>query len=122
MAEAVLVGLPGTLCSPAVFWPVAQALAGEVTVAPFSWLTQPGPWDIPAVAERVAGHIYENLRWPVLVCGHSTGGDIALQLAVRHPELVAGLVLAATGAHMRRTWPDIIVGTFDPYLGAKYPR
>jgi pimeloyl-ACP methyl ester carboxylesterase len=100
MAEAVLVGLPGTLCSPAVFAPVARALAGEVTVAPFSWLTQPGPWDIPAVAERVAGHIEQTWQRPVLVCGHSTGGAIALQLAVRHPELVAGLVLADTGAHM----------------------
>jgi 3-oxoadipate enol-lactonase len=99
-AETVLVGLPGTLCSPAVFDPVAQALAGEVTVAPFSWLTQPGPWDIPAVAERVAVHIAENWQRPVLVCGHSTGGAIALQLAVRRPELVAGLVLADTGAHM----------------------
>ena len=84
-----------------MFEPVAQALAGAVTVAPFSWLTQPGPWDIPAVAERVAGHIAANWRRPVLVCGHSTGGAIALQLAVRHPELVAGLVLADTGAHMR---------------------
>ena len=101
MAEAVLVGLPGTLCSPAVFEPVARALAGEVTIAPFSWLTQPGPWDIPAVAERAAVHIAENWPPPVLVCGHSTGGAIALQLAVRHPELVAGLVLVDTGAHMR---------------------
>jgi pimeloyl-ACP methyl ester carboxylesterase len=100
MAEAVLVGLPGTLCSPAVFGPVAQALAGEVTIAPFSWLTQPGPWDIPAVAERVAGHIEEKWQRPVLVCGHSTGGAIALQLAVRHPELIAGLILVDTGAHM----------------------
>ncbi len=101
MAQALVVGLPGTLCSPAVFDPVARELAGEVTVAPFSWLTEPGPWDIPAVAERVAGHIGQNWPRPVLVCGHSTGGAIALRLAARHPELVAGLVLAGTGAHMR---------------------
>jgi 3-oxoadipate enol-lactonase len=99
--ETVLVGIPGTLCSPAVFGPTAQALAGEVVVAPYPWLTQPGPWDIPAVAERVASHIEENWRRPVIVCGHSTGGAIALQLAVRHPELIEGLVLADTGAHMR---------------------
>ena len=100
--ETVLVGLPGTLCSPALFEPMTRALAGEVDVVPFSWLTQPGPWDIPSVAERVAGHIAENWPRPVIVCGHSTGGAIALQLAVRHPELVAGLVLVDTGAHMRR--------------------
>ena len=99
--ETVLVGLPGTLCSPALFEPMTRALAGEVDVVPFSWLTQPGPWDIPSVAERVAGHIAENWPRPVIVCGHSTGGAIALQLAVRHPELVAGLVLVDTGAHMR---------------------
>jgi 3-oxoadipate enol-lactonase len=98
--ETVLVGLPGTLCSPAVFEPMTRALAGEVDVVPFSWLTQPGPWDVPSVAERVAGHLAENWSWPVIVCGHSTGGVIALQLAVRHPALVGGLVLVDTGAHM----------------------
>jgi 3-oxoadipate enol-lactonase len=98
--ETVLVGLPGTLCSPAVFEPMTRALAGEVDVVPFSWLTQPGPWDIPSVAERVAGHLAGNWPRPVIVCGHSTGGAIALQLAVRHPALVAGLVLVDTGAHM----------------------
>jgi 3-oxoadipate enol-lactonase len=99
--EAVLVALPGTMCSPAVFGPLSQALAGQVAVDPVSWLTQPGPSDIPAVAERVARHIEQNWGGPVLVCGHSTGGAIALQLAVRRPAAVLGLVLADTGAHMR---------------------
>jgi pimeloyl-ACP methyl ester carboxylesterase len=100
--ETVLVGLPGTLCSPAVFEPMTRALAGEVDVVPFSWLTRPGPWDVPSVAERVADHLAENWPRPVIVCGHSTGGVIALQLAVRHPALVGGLVLVDTGAHMHR--------------------
>jgi pimeloyl-ACP methyl ester carboxylesterase len=99
-AEPALVALPGTMCAPAVFGPLGLALAGEVTVDPVSWLTEPGPWDIPSVAARVARHIQDRWRGPVLVCGHSTGGAIALQLTVRHPELVAGLVLADTGAHM----------------------
>ena len=96
-----MVALPGTMCSPAVFEPLARALAEDVVVEPFSWLTQPGPWDIPAIAERVADHI--DTRWgrPVLVCGHSTGGAIALQLAIRRPAAVLGLVLVDTGAHMR---------------------
>jgi 3-oxoadipate enol-lactonase len=97
----VLVALPGTLCTPAVFGPLAAVLAGQVTVDPVSWLTEPGPWDIPAVAGRVARHIGERWGRPVLVCGHSTGGAIALQLAVSHPRTVAGLLLVDTGAHMK---------------------
>jgi len=56
----VLVALPGTMCPPAVFGPLARALAGQVAVDPVSLLTQPGPWDIPAVAGRVAGHIEQG--------------------------------------------------------------
>jgi pimeloyl-ACP methyl ester carboxylesterase len=97
----VLVALPGTMCTPAVFGPLARALAGEVTIDPVSWLTQSGPWDISTVAERVADHISQRWKSPVLVCGHSTGGAIALQLAIRHPDMVEGLVLVDTGAHMR---------------------
>jgi pimeloyl-ACP methyl ester carboxylesterase len=37
----------------------------------------------------------------MLVLGHSTGGAIALQLALREPQAVLGLVLVDTGAHMR---------------------
>ncbi len=100
-AQPVMIALPGTMCSPAVFEPLARALAGEVVVDPFSWLTQPGPWDIPAIAERVSDHI--DARWgrTVLVCGHSTGGAIALQVAIRRPTAALGLVLVDTGAHMR---------------------
>jgi len=96
----VLVALPGTMCTPTVFKPLARALAGEVTVDPVSWLTEPGPWDIPSIAERVADHINDRWHRPVLICGHSTGGAIALQLTTRHPDAVAGLVLVDTGAHM----------------------
>jgi pimeloyl-ACP methyl ester carboxylesterase len=34
----------------------------------------------------------------VLVFGHSTGGASARQLTIRHPDAVAGLILADTGA------------------------
>jgi pimeloyl-ACP methyl ester carboxylesterase len=101
MTPEVLAALPGTLCPPAVFEPLARELTGEVTLDPVSWLTQPGPWDIPSVAARVAQHIEERWGGPVLVCGHSTGGAIALRLAAGHPDLVRGLLLIDTGAHMR---------------------
>jgi pimeloyl-ACP methyl ester carboxylesterase len=72
-----------------------------VSVDPVSWLTEPGPWDIPSIAERVADHVSRRWHHPVLVCGHATGGAIVLQLAISHPAAVAGLVLVDTGAHMR---------------------
>ena len=96
-----LVALPGTLCPPTVFAPLAECLRGEVTVDALSWLTGPGPWDIPSLADAVGHHVRQRHRGPVLLCGHSTGGTIALQVAAARPELVAGLLLVDTGPHMR---------------------
>ncbi|WP_218027236.1 alpha/beta fold hydrolase [Nocardia vaccinii] len=102
MSETVtMVALPGTLCSPIVFDPLAGELAGRPQVDPYSWLTEPGPWDIPSISARVARYIERTYPEPVLVCGHSTGGAITLHLAVNHPSVVRGLVLADTGAQMR---------------------
>ena len=92
-----LLAIPGTLCAPSVFDRLADRLAGEVTVEGVSWLTEPGRWDIPTIAERIAQRYPE----PGLVLGHSSGGVIALQLAIEHPERVRGLMLVNTGAHMR---------------------
>jgi len=94
---STLLAIPGTLCAPSVFDRLADRLDGEVTVQGVSWLTEPGPWDIPAVAERIVQRFPE----PGLVLGHSTGGAIALQLTIEHPERVRGLILVNTGAHTR---------------------
>lgn len=52
-------------------------------------------------AEEVARLIWERgFSQPVLV-GHSMGGAVALTVALRQPELLRGLVLAASGARMR---------------------
>lgn len=91
--------IPGTLCSPAVFDALAARLDGTVRVDAADWLTAPGPWTVPAVAAALACRLADGS--PAVVLGHSTGGAIALQLAVHRPDLVAGLVLVGTGAHMR---------------------
>ena len=96
-----LVAVAGTLCSPAVYDPLARCLGEAVTVDAVSWMTGDGPWDIASVAAATARHVRDTHRGPVLLAGHSTGGAIALQLALRHPELVAGLMLVNTGATMR---------------------
>lgn len=63
-------------------------------------MTEPGPWNLPCIADRIADRVSREGAGPVLVLGHSTGGAIALRLAVTRPEVVAGLVLVNTGAHM----------------------
>ncbi|RMI35188.1 alpha/beta fold hydrolase [Nocardia stercoris] len=49
------------------------------------------PWTLETVADDVAALI--EPRRPVTVVGHSFGGMVAIHLAHRNPELVAGLVL-----------------------------
>jgi pimeloyl-ACP methyl ester carboxylesterase len=83
-----------------IFDPLGQRLETRVCLDVRAWLTGPGPWDVPSVAAGLAGYLRRRYARPVLVCGHSTGGTIALQLAVSAPETVAGLLLVNTGAHM----------------------
>lgn len=64
------------------------------------------PTDV-AVADLVA--VCAELRWSrVLVAGQSWGGNIAVQLAAGHPDLVAGLALVDGGwLHMGDRWSDV---------------
>lgn len=48
------------------------------------------------VAGHLATAIENDLGEPVLLTGTSTGGSVALQLAVDHPELVRALVVVAS--------------------------
>jgi pimeloyl-ACP methyl ester carboxylesterase len=95
-----VVALPGTLCSPQIFDPLAKRLSKEATVGAVSWMTTPGPWDIPAIASRLARQLEASENERTVVIGHSTGGAIALQLVLDRPELVQSLVLIDSGPNM----------------------
>lgn len=104
--KTTVVAFPGTLCSPAVFKPTADALAETCDIHATSWMDKPEEttpqgqttWSIEEVARRET----RKIKQPVILIGHSTGGAIAAYLAAENPELVRGLVLVNTGAHMRR--------------------
>ena len=51
--------------------------------------------NVNPLADRVAALVERAGRAPAVVVGHSLGGLVALRLALRRPELVRGLVLAA---------------------------
>ena len=82
--------IPGTLCAPALF----DRLAARVPLSTVDWMGLGTPADIPTLAARIAP------AEPHVVLGHSTGGAIALQLALAHPDSVAALMLVDTGASM----------------------
>lgn len=55
---------------------------------------------IQDLADEVAGAIGQRFPDPVCVQGISTGGSIAQQLAIDHPELIRRLVLASTACRL----------------------
>jgi pimeloyl-ACP methyl ester carboxylesterase len=60
----------------------------------------PGMATIAELAE-VAAEVVGCLGSRAVVVGHSMGGGVAMQLALERPNLVAGLVLVATGSRLR---------------------
>ncbi|MEW5725086.1 MAG: alpha/beta hydrolase [Thermodesulfobacteriota bacterium] len=63
----------------------------------------PGPVlsSVAALAEWTARVLETwNLPAPVVLAGHSLGGAVALETALRRPDLLGGLILLATGARL----------------------
>lgn len=107
---------------PAVFWghgwgqnlhafmPLAESLSamGQHCVVDFPGFGKsPAPenvWSTEDYANAMADFIRARTDGPILWIGHSFGCRVGLQLAARHPELIAGLVLIA-GAGLPRKRP-----------------
>lgn len=71
-----------------------------------------GPFGIDQQVDdlvMVLGSVGEFIR-PSLVVGHSYGGNVALALAQRHPELVDGVVTYETPLSWRSWWPGDSAG------------
>ena len=68
-------------------------------------------------ADAVSGFVSENGLERVAVCGHSMGSAIALTMAVRNPDAVAGLILVDGGAKLGVS-PSILEGLSNQPLKA----
>lgn len=67
------------------------------------------PFTLEDAADDVAALLRELGTGPVVACGFSMGGPVALLLWQRHPDVVSGLVLMATALEWRASARERIV-------------
>ena len=75
-----------------------------------------GRAEIGAYADVVRGFAEALELVPFVLAGHSMGGAIALEFALRYPARLAGLILVGTGAKLRVA-PEILTGILDDFQG-----
>ncbi len=78
-----------------------------------------GRSEIGAYAEVVRGfaeRLEPELGRPFVLTGHSMGGAIAIEFALRYPGRLAGLILVGTGARLRVA-PQILEGILADFAG-----
>lgn len=66
----------------------------------------PGSYRLTDYTADIAAFLQQVVRYPAVLFGHSLGGEIALFLAARYPELVRGLIIGDAPfdlANMRST-------------------
>ncbi|MGE0800482.1 MAG: alpha/beta fold hydrolase [Lautropia sp.] len=95
--EILLLAFPGGGCAPAVY---ERVRCPGVRMQVVDWGRQSGPWQLDAIAARIASAIAPR-RGITLLAGHSIGGVIATLVALRSPDRIHGLLLANTGASTR---------------------
>ena len=75
-----------------------------------------GRAEIGAYADVVRGFAEALGLVPFVLAGHSMGGAIALEFALRYPARLAGLILVGTGAKLRVA-PEILTGILADFAG-----
>jgi pimeloyl-ACP methyl ester carboxylesterase len=94
--------------SGAAFEPLAEILKpfGTCSLIDFPGFGKsplpPGTWGTAEYADAVAERLRELPSARLVWIGHSFGGRVGIQLAARHPGLLAGLVLVASAGLQRR--------------------
>ena len=121
----VIVLLHGwTASSDLQFFTAYEALAKRFTFVGIDHrghgrgLRSPDPFTLEDAADDVAAIIRQLGVGPVVAVGYSMGGPVSMHLARRHPELVAGLVVEATGLEWSGTRRERLLWRFLPIVGS----
>lgn len=69
---------------------------------------------IEAYSDWISGVIEKTVEKPVFLMGHSMGGAITQITAIRRPELLSGIILAATGPRLKVA-PQFLQGLVDDF-------
>jgi 2-hydroxy-6-oxo-6-(2'-carboxyphenyl)-hexa-2,4-dienoate hydrolase len=76
-----------------------------------------GPYDLAAMIRRLGGLLDHETRGPVVVVGHSMGGELAAALAIAHPERVVAAVLIAPAGYELGPALDSLTGRTADLIG-----
>jgi 2-hydroxy-6-oxonona-2,4-dienedioate hydrolase len=101
--------LHGVLGRPAHFAPLFPQLPRGCRAAALHLplFEDHGPTNIGGLADFAADYLARHTAEPAVIMGNSIGGHVALTLALRHPERVAGLVLAGSSGLLERSFKSL---------------
>ena len=69
-----------------------------------------GPYDYQTMATQLWSFLERNIAGPVVIVGHSMGGQLAAGLAIVHPDRVVATVLIAPAGHGLSPWHSAVTG------------
>ncbi|HEX9013969.1 MAG TPA: alpha/beta hydrolase [Anaerolineaceae bacterium] len=113
--QAPLVMLPGGLGGAAMFGQALDVMAKsrQVIAVELQGHAHTADIDRPFRWESLADDVAALIRYLGLpradVCGYSLGGGVALETAIRHPDLVRKLVLVSAPCHQDGWYPQVRV-------------
>lgn len=96
-----LLFIHGAGCTSEVFAAQLRAFPDSRALNLPGHLCAGSPSRIEEFADAVDAYVQEHAFRSVALAGHSMGGAVALELALRKPDWVASLVLLGSGARMR---------------------
>src|SRR5271170_4548525 len=91
----------GAGCTGEIFAEQTAAFDGSIALTLPGHTTPGEPASIEAFADAVSAELSARALSDVVLCGHSMGGAIALELALRHEARVRAIVMLSSGARLR---------------------